>query len=97
MSAASATLLTNIGVVPHSDAQGSHCLSSGSVLAERIARNIHLRSARLRGSLRLHPPIQASASAPSVSGEPAPIIESVASSAACLAFPPGKPPLRCIP
>jgi len=41
MRAASATLRTNIGTLLLSEAQRSHCLSSGSVLAEHIICNIH--------------------------------------------------------
>lgn len=41
MRAASATVRTNVGVLPRSKAQRSQSRSSGSVLAEHIICNIH--------------------------------------------------------
>lgn len=45
MRAASATVQTNIGVFPRSDAHRSHWPSSGSVCGEFITNNIHRRQA----------------------------------------------------
>jgi hypothetical protein len=58
MRAASATMQTNIGVLPLSDTQRSHCLSLGLVWAESTLGNIRRGSSCLRpiGGLRLMNP-----------------------------------------
>jgi len=97
--AASATLLTNIGVVPHSDAQRSHCLSSWSVLAESIIYKIPQRSIRLWaacvGTWQCGPP-PAKLPCAFRARSPLPAVISVALPAACPLLPPGRLPARCI-
>jgi hypothetical protein len=52
MRAASATVRTKVGVLPRSDAQRSHWLSSGSLCGESITDNIpHKSNWGIEGSL----------------------------------------------
>jgi len=53
MRAASATLRTNTGVLPRSDARRSRWLSSGSVRAESITHNMpHKSNSGVEGTLK---------------------------------------------